>query len=378
MIPLALDEELEAFRRSIRAQAEQTIEPLIADIDRVQRFSPPVWEAVGKLGVFDLAFPKEAGGQGGSFLAFIVATEEIAAVGATAALYPGTTVQVSATLRQHGTPDQIARWLPGLLHPAAPTAWAFTEPQTGSDPKQMTTLAERDGMGWVISGQKTFISFGARASQALVFAKLEDGGLGAFMVDTRSPGWTTGAPIEFLAFGGIEAVPVYIDRVPVPGDSMIGQPGKGFDILLSGEAQGKIRVAAICVGVSQRALEEARRYALERTHRSQPIGRKFPTVQSLLGDMQASVLAARALVRSAAAMVDTGAPVDEAGAAARLIAGRCAREVTGAALQIGGAYGLTRELPLERLYREGKFFEVAQGVAEIQRVVVAKHVLGPG
>jgi alkylation response protein AidB-like acyl-CoA dehydrogenase len=145
--------------------------------------------------------------------------------------------------------------------------------------------------------------------------------------------------------------------------------------MLSGEAEGKVRTAAICVGVAQRAVDEAVRYARERQHRGESIGDKFPTVQALIGGMQAQVLAARALVRAVAQLIDEGGEVQQAAAAARLIAARASKEVSSDALQVCGAYGLTRDLPVERLYREGKFFEVGQGVAEIQRIIVGKRVL---
>ncbi|HEX2384008.1 MAG TPA: acyl-CoA dehydrogenase family protein [Acidimicrobiales bacterium] len=372
---LTLTDELEAYRRAVRAQAESTIGPFVKALDCEQRFSREVWDALRATDIFALPFPETAGGLGGSFLAFVVATEQIAAVGATAALYPGTTVQVASTLLHYGTPSQIECWVPLLLRGDAPAAWAFTEPQTGSDPKQLLTTAVRDGDGWVLTGQKLFISLARQAAIALVFARTSDDRVGAFLVDPSSPGWSTGQPFELMAFGGVEAAPVYLDDVRVPSDAVVGDSAHGFEVLLAGEGQGKIRVAAICVGIAQRALEEARRYALERKHRGEPIGRKFATIQGLLGDMQASTLSARALVRSAAVMFDEGADVHEVAAAARLVAGRTAREVTSAALQVCGAYGLTRELPLERLYREGKFYEVAQGVAEIQRAVVARRVM---
>jgi alkylation response protein AidB-like acyl-CoA dehydrogenase len=370
-----LGEELEAFRRSVRAQAERALGPLIGPLDRDQRFSPPVWDVLRAMEVFAVCLPEAVGGQGGSFLAFVVAIEEIATVGATAALYPGTTVQVAGALLQHGSDAQMARSLPALVRGDAPAAWAFTEPQTGSDPKQLRTSAVPDGDGWVISGEKLFISFAGQAALALVFERTSEDGVGGFLVDTRTPGWSTGPPVELMAFGGVDASPVRLDEVRVPADAVLGDPQRGFEVMLAGEAQGKIRVAAICVGIAQRALDEAARYALDRTHRGTPIGHRFPTIQALLGDMQASVLSARAFVRSAASMVDAGVPTAEVAAAARLVAGRAAREVTSAALQVCGAYGLTRDLPVERLYREGKFFEVAQGVAELQRVIVARHLL---
>ncbi len=372
---MRLAADLETFRCTVRTRAVDRIGPHANELDREQRFSQRVWNELRDLEMFGLPFPESVGGLGGSFLAFIVATEEIATVSASAALYPGTTIQVAWALLQRGTPAQIARWLPAMVGGDAPVAWAFTEPQTGSDPRQLTTRATPDGDDWRLSGQKAFISFARPAAVAMVFARTPGEGVGAFLVETAQAGWSVGEPCELMAFGGGEPAPVYLDDVHVPADQVIGDPHWGFDVMLAGEAQGKVRAAAICVGIAQRAIDEAARYALTRMHRGQPIGEKFATIQGLLGDMEASVLGARALVLHAADLIDAGEPVTKLAAAARIVAGRAARETTSNALQICGAYGLTREMVVERLYREGKFFEVAQGVAEIQKVIVAKQVL---
>lgn len=369
------DDELETFRREIRRQAQRTIEPLIAGIDREQRFSRDLWERLRELEMFTLPFPEDVGGAGGSFTAYLAATEEVARVGAVAALYPGTTVQVAMTLLRLGTPDVVRTWVPRLVSGAAIAAWAFTEPQTGSDPRQLSTRARPDGDSWILDGTKQFISYGPVCSVALVFARTPGDRVGAFLVDTTTPGWSTGPPAEILGMGGAEPAAVYLDGVRVPKECVVGSPRHGFEALLSGEAQGKVRAAAICVGIAQRALDEAARYALQRTHRGEPIGRKFASIQVHLADMQADVLAARALVQSAAALIETGRPVAREAAAARLIAGRAAREATGSALQVCGAYGWTREMVVERLFRESKYFEVTQGSAEIQRAIVAREVL---
>ena len=372
-----LPDALEEFRLEVRRRAESRIEPLIAEIDESGRFSPQLWSELRATEIFGLPFEERHGGLGGSFLAFVIATEELSRVGAIAGLYPGTTVQVAMTLVQHGTPAQQERWLPALIGGEAPAAWAFTEPQTGSDPKQIRTTARRVTSGeWVLQGQKTFISFARQAAVALVFARLDEGGLGAFLVETDRPGYSTGEPFKVLAYGGGEAAPVYLDDVHLPPTALVGGPGRGFDVMLAGEAQGKIRASAVNVGVSQRAIEEAGRFALARTHRDVPIAEKFPTIGTLLGEMEAQTLAARAFVRSVAQLVDDGEQdLAKLTASARIVTGRCAREVTSNALQVCGAYGWTKELPVERLYREAKFFEVTQGVAEIQKAIVARCVL---
>ncbi|MEU6750044.1 acyl-CoA dehydrogenase family protein [Spirillospora sp. NPDC046719] len=376
--PVAGADELDDLRGAVRRWAQQRIRPLIADVDRTQRFSRELWERLREMEMFSLPFPEDVGGAGGTFSAYVTATEEIARAGAIAALYPGTTVQVADTLLRLGSPAAIRRWVPGLLSGEVVAAWAFTEPQTGSDPRQLRTEARRDGDDWILDGAKQFISYAGVCSVALVFARTPGDRVGAFLVDTATPGWSTGPPAEVLGLGGGEPAPVYLDGVRVPADHVVGDPARGFEAMLAGESQGKVRASAICVGIAQRALDEAVEYALGRTHREQPIGRKFASIQALLADTQADVLAARALVRSVAAMVDQGRPVAREAAAARLVAGRTAREAAGSALQVCGAYGWTREMEVERLFRESKFFEVTQGSAEIQRAIVARELLNAG
>ncbi|MFV2177723.1 acyl-CoA dehydrogenase family protein [Actinomadura sp. LOL_016] len=377
-VPTESADDLETLRREVRDWARRRVRPLIGDIDRTQRFSWDLWERLRELEMFSLPFPEEVGGAGGTFSAYVAATEEVARAGAIAALYPGTTVQVADTLLRLGGSEAVRRWVPRLVSGEVVAAWAFTEAQTGSDPRQLRTEARRDGDDWILDGAKQFISYAGVCSVALVFAKTPGDRVGAFLVDTASPGWSTGPPVEVLGLGGGEPAPVYLEGVRVPADHVVGDPAGGFEAMLAGESRGKVRAAAICVGIAQRALDESVRYALERTHRDQPIGRKFASIQSHLAETQADVLAARALVQSVAAMVDRGLPVAREAAAARLVAGRTAREAAGSALQVCGAYGWTREMEVERLFRESKFFEVTQGSAEIQRAIVARELLRAG
>jgi alkylation response protein AidB-like acyl-CoA dehydrogenase len=369
-----LEQELQELARSVRSQAWRRLAPRADEMDRTGRFSPEVWGELRELGIVGLSFAEDEGGQGGSVLALVVALEQIAYASAVAAMYPGTTIQVARALLDHGDAAAVERWLPGLLAGDTVASWAFTEPGTGSDPKQLRTRARPDGDGWALDGEKAFISYAAVARLALVFAVTTEGAVGAFLVRTDQPGWRVGRPVEVLAYGAAEACPVHLDGVRA--ECLVGVLGDGFRVMLAGEAVGKLRVAAINVGVAQRALDEAIRYALQRTHRDIPIAIKFPTIAALLADMTASVLAARALLHETARRIDAGATdLATRAAALRLVTARAATEVTSAALQVCGAYGLTRDLPLERLYREAKFYEVAQGSLELQRVVLGKAAL---
>jgi alkylation response protein AidB-like acyl-CoA dehydrogenase len=370
-----LDDDIQQLRSVVAQQAAVRIAPLASRVDREQRFSPELWAAVRDVGLFALPFAEEYGGAGGSVQAYVAATEEVGRHCAVAGLYPGTTIQVAMTLLAHGTPEQISTHVPALVAGERLAAWAFTEPGTGSDPRQITTRAERIDGGWRLSGQKLLISFADQAAQALVFARTDERALGAFLVDTDQRGWSVGTPADVLSFGGTEAAPVHLDGVELSDDRLVGGPQDGFSVMLAGEAFGKVRASAICVGIGRRAVEEAARYASSREHRGEPIGEKFATVRAQIGAAAAGVAGAAALVRECASILDTGGDVTGQAASARLVSARAAREAALAALHVCGAYGLTKDLPVERLYREAVFFDVAQGVAEIQQLIVAREVL---
>lgn len=372
---LRLERELEEFRDAVAAGAAETVAPLAEQVDREQRFSSDLWGAIRDLGLTRLPFPEEHGGDGGTVRAYAVATREVARHCAVGALYPGTTIQVAMTLLRHGAPSHVQDVVPRLVSGELIASWAFTEPATGSDPRQITTRARRDGDDWVLSGTKQFISFSGQAHFALVFARTSEEALGAFLVDTSLPGWETGRASEVLSMGGTEARPVTLDEIRLPSDSLVGAPDAGFQVMLAGEAFGKVRAAAICVGIATRALEEASAYALTREYRGTAIGRRFPTLQALLGSAAADVLAAESLVLACADLLDRGENVAAEAASARLVSGRAARTAAEAALHVCGAYGLTREMVVERLYREAIFFDIAQGVSEIQQIIVARELL---
>jgi len=374
-VRIGLEPELEQLRKSLEAQAKSSLRPLAGPVDSTQAFSWELWKRVVDLGLIRLPFAESMGGDGGSVRAYAVASAEIASHCAVAALYPGTTIQVAMTLIEHARTPDHGELVRRLIAGDALAAWAFTEPATGSDPRQITTRAVADGDHWVLSGTKQFISYAAQADVALVFARTSEKGLGAFLVDTSLPGWSVGEPSEVLSLGGTEARPVHLDDVRVAAQCLIGAPDAGFDVMLAGEAFGKIRAAAICVGIARRALEEAAAYGLLREHRGKPIAHRFPTIQAALGSAAAITLAADALVLGCADQLDRRQPITAQAAAARLAASSAARESATAALHVCGAYGLTRDMEVERLYREAVFYDVAQGVAEIQQIIVAREVL---
>lgn len=373
-----LGDELRDLHHVMSRIGATKIDPLARTVDLSGEFSPDLWDVVVGSGILGIPFPVEHGGAGGSFLAYAVALEGLARGGALGALYPGTTVQVASALLRHGSPALVERWVPRLLAGEAPAAWAFTEPGTGSDPRQITTRAARVAGGWRLDGAKAFISFAGICRVAVVFATTSPGRLGAFVVDTGQPGWQPGRPLALLAMSGCGTAPVALDDVHVPDENVLGDPEDGFGILLSVEAEGKLRAAATCVGMAQRALDEALTYARQRLHRGQPIGEKFPTIQTLVGTMVAEVAAARAVCWDAARRVDAGLGVGQEAAVARIVAGRAVRQVANDAMQVCGAYGWTKDMVVERLYRESKFYEVGQGAIELQKIIAGRDELVRG
>lgn len=357
-----------------RRLADERLAPLAALVDRDQRFSDELWRELFEFGLAGIPFDQSIGGAGSTYLVYCDVVEAIARRAAVSTTYHAPAVLVAGALHRFGRAP-IVDLVPQILSGEITTCWAFTEPTTGSDPKQLTTRARRDGDTWVLNGEKTFITLAGRAHWALVFAITDDDRLSAILVDTDQPGWRPSPPFEFMAFGGAETGSVHLDDVLAPLDHLVGECGQGFEILLDVEAAGKIRAAATCVGIAQRAQELAASYALERTHRAQPIGHRFESIQWLLGEIGASIDAARALTREAARRHDASEEIQQIAASARIIAARTARTVTSDAMQVFGSYGVVRGSEIERLYREGKFFEVGQGVIELQRRIVAKGLL---
>ncbi|MEW6474454.1 MAG: acyl-CoA dehydrogenase family protein [Actinomycetota bacterium] len=364
---------LEAIAAAARRLADERLAPLAEVIDRHQTFSEELWKAVFEFGLAGIPYPVEVGGGGGSFVAYAVALEEISRRAAVALHYHSPAAMVARALLG-GNPELATRFVPALLSGELRASWAFTEPQTGSDPKQIATRARRVGGDWVISGQKMFITLAPICDIALVFCQTGER-LSAICVETDQAGWQPGSPLPTMSFGGCLTTPVALDDVRAPASNLVGDEGDGFRVLLTSEAEGKLRIAAACVGLAQRAQELAVAYALDRTHRGTPIGRKFQTIQWLLGDIGAAVASARALTREVAGRLDAGADVSAGAAAARISAARSAEESASNAMQVHGSYGLVQGSEVERLYREAKFFSVGQGVIELQRIVVARALL---
>jgi alkylation response protein AidB-like acyl-CoA dehydrogenase len=368
------DHELSDEQRDIRALArrfaQEEIAPHAATWDREHRFPGEVFAQLGELGLMGACVPVEHGGAGADFLSYVLAIEELARADAGVAVTVAVhTSAATLPLLAHGTPEQIDRLVPPLAQGIELGAFALTEPEVGSDAAALRTRADAEGR---ITGAKQFITTGSQAHTLLVFAKDPDDRISAYVVRRPTPGLTVTREEEKLGLNSSSTAALSFDAVVGEG---LGSAGAGMRIALGTLDGGRIGIAAQAVGIAQAALDVATTYARERSAFGGPIGR-FGQIQQKLADMQTEIEAARALTWRAARLKQAGKPHTVEGAQAKLFASAVARRQTGEAIQVLGGYGYTKDYPAERYYRDAKVTEIYEGTSEIQRLVIARSLLG--
>jgi alkylation response protein AidB-like acyl-CoA dehydrogenase len=346
--------------------ADEEIAPHAAEWDREHRFPLEVFRHLGELGLMGVCVPVEHGGAGADFLSYVLVLEELsradAGVGVTVAVHTSAgTLPVLA----HGTPEQIERIVPPLAQGHELAAFALTEADSGSDASAMRT--RYDAATGTVSGTKQWITNGSYARHVNVFAR-EDDQISAFV--TRA--FQATREEQKLGLNSSSTADLLFDASPA---ERLGAPGAGMRVALSTLDGGRIGIAAQAVGIAQAALDVATSYAKERHAFGKPIG-GFQAISQKLADMQTEIDAARALTWRAARLKQAGRPHTVEGAQAKLFASRVARHWTGEAIQVLGGYGYTKEFPAERFYRDAKVTEIYEGTSEIQRLVIARGLLG--
>jgi alkylation response protein AidB-like acyl-CoA dehydrogenase len=328
-----------------------------------------------------VCIPEEYGGAGADLHSYILVLEEIsradAGVGVTVAVH---TSAVTLPILTFGTDEQRSRFVPPLARGEAIGAFALTEAESGSDAGSLRTAATPDGDGWRITGAKQWISTAAYAGTFLLFARTDPGtpgagGVSAFILDPEHVRITRTE--EKLGLNSSVTNDLVVEDAEVARDRLLHEEGKGFRVAMATLDGGRIGIAAQALGIAQAAYEVARAYALERRQFGQRIA-DFQAIQWKLADMSTQIDAARLLVYRAAWRKQNGLPHTEEGAKAKLFASETARQQTGEAIQILGGYGYTKEFPVERYYRDAKITEIYEGTSEIQRLVIARSILGLG
>ncbi len=377
-----MDFELTTEQREIQALTRDfvraEVEPHAAEWDREHRFPREVFGKLAELGLMGACVPEEYGGAGADFLSYILVLEELsrgdAGVAVTVAVH---TSAVTLPLLRFGTDEQRARFVPPLARGELIGAFALTEAEAGSDAGAIRTSATREDGGWRISGAKQFISTGEAAGTFLFFARTDPDsttarGISAFVLDADHV--TVTGREEKLGLNSSTTNSLAVDAL-VDADRLLHEEGHGFRVAMQTLDGGRIGIAAQAVGIAQAAFEVARDYAKERQAFGRRIG-EFQAIQHKLANMATEIDAARLLTYRAAMLKERGDPHAEAGAKAKLFASEMARRQTAEAIQILGGYGYTKEFPVERYYRDAKITEIYEGTSEIQRLVIARHVLG--
>jgi alkylation response protein AidB-like acyl-CoA dehydrogenase len=368
--------EIQALTRDF-AKAE--IEPHAAQWDRDHHFPRELFARLAELGLMGACVPEEYGGAGVDFLSYILVLEELsradAGVGVTVAVH---TSAVTLPLLAYGTDEQKSRFVPPLARGEHLGAFALTEPEAGSDAGAIRTKAEPSGDGWTITGAKQWITNGRYSGTFLTFARTDAStagarGVSAFILDAEHVRVTRDE--EKLGLNSSVTNDIVIDGAQVGRDRLLHEENRGFRVAMTTLDGGRIGIAAQALGIAQAAYDVARAYAIERRAFGHRIG-DFQAIQNKLANMSMELDAARLLVYRAAWLKHEGRPHTEEGAKAKLFASEMARRQTAEAIQVLGGYGYTKEFPVERYYRDAKITEIYEGTSEIQRLVIARAILG--
>jgi len=375
-----LTDEQAAIQAMAREFAESEIRPIAVEIDRDARFPHETVKRMGELGLMGIAVPERWGGAGSDMVAYVVALEEIARVCASHAVVMSVNNSLyGSPVLAFGTDAQRERFLKPVASGQAHGCFALTEPQAGSDARNQATLARRDGEHYVITGRKMFITNGREALFALVFAQTdvaaEKRGITAFIVEKGTPGFSVSKTEDKLGIRASDTAELVFDECRVPVSHRLGAEGQGFKIALATLDGGRIGIAAQAVGIAAGAYVRSVAYARERKAFGVAIG-QHQMVQWMLADMATTVDGARLLTLKAAALKDAGRPYTKEAAMAKLFAAEIAMKVTTDAVQVHGGYGYIRETEIERYFRDAKITQIYEGTSQIQKLVIAREVLG--
>ena len=377
----ALTDQQELVRTTARQFMETELRPRLRQYEKEEHFPAEEIRKLGEMGFCGMLVPEEWGGADADTVSYVVMLEEVARVDASTAVTLSVTNSVVAgPLLAHGTEEQKKRWLPRLARGEMLGAFSLTEPAAGSDAAGIEARAERLGDKYILNGTKSWVTNGSEAGLYIVFAKTDPAagrkGVSAFLVEPNAPGFRVARHEDKMGLRMSRSVELALENCEVPANQLLGAEGEGLKIALAGLDSGRLGIAAQSVGVAQGALEMAARYAKQRRAFGQAIA-EFQAIQWKLADMQTEIDAARMLVWQGAAMRDAGVKkLGRYASEAKLYASEMANRVVYHAVQIHGSSGYSRESEIERLYRDARVLTIYEGTSEIQRMVIARELLG--
>jgi alkylation response protein AidB-like acyl-CoA dehydrogenase len=379
-VDFELSEQHQLLRQSVREFCEREVRPKARSWDVEERFPHEIVPKLAALGLLGIRIPEEYGGAGMDTLSYAIAVEECARVDGSLALTVASHNGLgTGHILAFGSDAQKQKYLPKAASGEWLAAWALTEPGSGSDSAGMKTTARRDGDHWVINGTKMFITQGSVGGFCVVLAVTNrdvppQRGVTAFIVDRGTPGFSASKKLEKYGCRSSDTVEITLENVRVHDSQRLGGADHGFYDTMRILDRGRVSIAAMALGLGRGALELAIRYARDRQAFGKPIG-EFQAIQWKLADAQTALDAAELLVYRAAAMADHGRPYSAEASMAKLFASEAATRVCNDSLQIHGGYGYTREFDVERHLRDVKLCEIGEGTSEVQRMVIAKHLL---
>jgi alkylation response protein AidB-like acyl-CoA dehydrogenase len=373
-------EEQEILRRSVREFAEAEMRPHVMEWDEAQHFPMDLLPKLAALGLMGIQFPEQYGGSAMSPVDYCICIEELArvcpAIALSVAAHNGL---CSSHIAMFGSEAQRQQYLPRLVKGEVLGAWGLTEAGAGSDAAGMRTTAIKDGDGWVIDGSKNFITHGKIGGVMVVMAITDrmkgHRGISAFIVEHGTPGMRAGKKENKLGMRASDTSEVVFENCRVPASQLLGGEGQGFINTLQVLDAGRIGIAALSVGLAQGAYEAARRYALERRQFGQPIA-AFQAIQWKLADAATRIEAARLLTYRAAYLGGQDQRTTRESSEAKLYASEIAVRVAEDCVQIHGGYGFVKDYPAEKYFRDVKLLTIGEGTSEIQRLVIARQLLG--
>jgi alkylation response protein AidB-like acyl-CoA dehydrogenase len=376
---LDLTAEQQMVQGLAREFAEQEVKPIAAECDREARFPHANVKRMGELGLLGIMVPEPLGGGGADTVSYVLALEEVAVACASHAVVMSVNNSlVCGPLLTFGSAAQHERFLGPLASGRALGCFALTEPQAGSDARNLTTLARRADDHYVLDGRKVFVTNGRESTVALVFAQTDPAkahhGISAFLVEKGTPGFLVPKVEDKLGLRASDTAEFVFEGCQVPAANRLGAEGAGFKAAMSALDGGRVGIAAQAVGIARAALEASVAYAKERRSFGVPIG-QHQMIQWMLADMATAIDAARLLTWRAAALKDRGKPYGTAASMAKLFASETAMRVTTDAIQVHGGHGYMKDYPVERFFRDAKVTQIYEGTSQIQRLVVARSLL---
>lgn len=372
-------EKYELLKQMYSEFTENEVAPIAHEIDEEEKFPYETVEKMGKYGFLGIPFPKEYGGEGGDYLGYAIAVEELSkACGTTGVIVSAHTSLCGSPIFEFGTKEQKEKFLAPLAKGEKLGAFGLTEPNAGTDAAGQQTTAVLDGDEYVLNGTKVFITNAGPADIYVVMAMTDKSkgtrGISAFIVEKGTEGFSIGKKEKKLGIRGSATCELIFENCRIPKENILGKEGQGFKIAMKTLDGGRIGIAAQALGIAQGALDVTVGYVKERKQFGKSIA-TFQNTQFELADMKTKIEAARHLVYNAATKKDLGKSYGLEAAMAKLYAAEVAMEVTTKAVQLHGGYGYTREYEVERMMRDAKITEIYEGTSEVQKMVISANLL---